>query len=75
MGIEWSIRELMLSAEVQGPKNGSLELGHNAVDRERWVDSRNILQTEMAGVVDKVGVEWGSREEKGKLRMTLVFLT
>lgn len=37
MGIEWSIRELMLSAEVQGPKNGSLELGHNAVDRDGWI--------------------------------------
>lgn len=29
----------------------------------------------MAGVADEVDVEWGSREEKGKLRMILGFLT
>lgn len=29
----------------------------------------------MARVADEVDVEWGSREERGKLRMTLGFLT
>lgn len=48
-------------AEFQGTKDSSLKQGVNTVEREKWMDSRNLkflfhLKVEMAGAADELNV-------------------